>query len=67
MVQSVGGGQSVEVDVRIIAASNKNLRQEVENGNFREDLFYRIHVIPISLPPPRERKESIPFLARQFL
>ena len=66
-VRPVGGGQSVEVDVRIITASNKKLRDEVEKGNFREDLFYRIHVIPIFLPPLRERKESIPFLARQFL
>ena len=63
----VGSTQTVKVDCRIIAASNKNLEQEVEKGNFREDLFYRIHVIPIKLPPLSERKEDIPILARYFL
>lgn len=63
----VGGEKLVKVDIRIIAASNKNLAEEVKNGNFREDLFYRIHVIPIKLPPLRERKESIPLLAKHFL
>jgi len=63
----VGGRQIVKVDSRIIAASNKNLEKEVENGNFREDLFYRIHVIPIKLPPLSERKEDIPILSRYFL
>jgi two-component system response regulator GlrR len=63
----VGGRQTVKVDSRIIAASNKNLEQEIEKGNFREDLFYRIHVIPIKLPPLRERKEDIPILSRYFL
>jgi two-component system response regulator GlrR len=63
----VGGRQTVKVDSRIIAASNKNLEQEVEKGNFREDLFYRIHVIPIKLPPLNERKEDIPILSRYFL
>jgi two-component system, NtrC family, response regulator GlrR len=63
----VGGRQIVKVDSRIIAASNKNLEKEVENGNFREDLFYRIHVIPIKLPPLRKRKEDIPILSRYFL
>jgi two-component system response regulator GlrR len=63
----VGGRQTVTVDARIIAASNKNLEQEIENGNFREDLFYRIHVIPIKLPPLNERKEDIPALSRHFL
>jgi two-component system response regulator GlrR len=64
---SVGGRQTVKVDARIIAASNKNLEQEVEKGSFREDLFYRIHVIPIKLPPLQERKEDIPILSRHFL
>lgn len=63
----VGGRQTVKVDCRIIAASNKNLEQEIEKGNFREDLFYRIHVIPIKLPPLKERKEDIPILSRYFL
>jgi two-component system, NtrC family, response regulator GlrR len=63
----VGSRQTVKVDARIIAASNKNLDQEVENGRFREDLFYRIHVIPIKLPPLQERKEDIPILSRHFL
>jgi two-component system, NtrC family, response regulator GlrR len=53
--------------VRIIAASNKNLEEEVKLGRFREDLFYRIHVIHIKVPPLRERKEDIPLLARHFL
>ena len=66
-VRPVGGGHSIDVDARIITASNKNLRDLVQAGLFREDLFYRIHVIPIYLPPLRERKESIPFLARKFL
>jgi two-component system response regulator GlrR len=63
----VGGRQTVTLDARIIAASNKNLEQEIENGNFREDLFYRIHVIPIKLPRLNERKEDIPALSRHFL
>lgn len=64
---SVGGRQTIKVDARIIAASNKNLEQEIKNGNFREDLFYRIHVIPIKLPTLNERKEDIPILSRHFL
>jgi len=63
----LGSEKSIKVDVRIIVASNKNLEEEVENGNFRKDLYYRIHVIPIKLPPLRERKEEIPHLARYFL
>jgi len=64
---SVGGRQTIKVDARIIAASNKNLEQEIKKGNFREDLFYRIHVIPIKLPTLSERKEDIPILSRHFL
>jgi two-component system response regulator GlrR len=64
---SVGGRQVVKMNARIIAASNKNLEQEVKNGRFREDLYYRIHVIPIKLPTLNERKEDIPILARHFL
>jgi two-component system, NtrC family, response regulator GlrR len=64
---SLGSNKMIEVDARIVAASNKNLRAEVEKGRFREDLFYRIHVISIRIPPLRERKEDIPLLARHFL
>lgn len=63
----LGGTRTVKVDVRIIAASNRDLEKRVRDGTFREDLFYRIHVIPIKLPPLRERKEDILPLARHFL
>jgi len=63
----LGSGKQVEVDVRVIVATNRNLEAEVKNGSFREDLFYRIYVVPIDLPPLRERKEDIPLLAEHFL
>jgi len=63
----LGGMETIKVDVRIIAATNCDLRQMVEDGRFREDLFYRLHVININLPPLRERKEDIPYLAQHFL
>jgi len=63
----VGSEQLVEVDVRVIVATNKNLENQAKQGLFREDLFYRIHVIPIHLPPLRERKEDIPLLVEHFL
>ena len=63
----VGGEQVKRVDVRIIAATNKELLQEVEQGNFREDLYYRLNGMTISIPPLRERKSDIPFLADHFL
>jgi two-component system, NtrC family, response regulator GlrR len=63
----LGGNRLITVDTRVISTSNKNLEAEVENGNFREDLYYRIHVIVIKLPPLRERKEDIPLLADFFL
>jgi two-component system response regulator GlrR len=63
----VGSNKPVEVDVRVIVATNQDLKKEVEAGRFREDLFYRIHVIPIILPPLRERKEDIPPLVEYFL
>jgi len=66
-VQPIGARTPVKVDARILAASNKNLEEEVQKGKFREDLFYRIHVIVIHLPPLRERKEDIPLLAGHFL
>ncbi len=63
----VGSEKPVLVDVRVIVATNKDLEAEVKKGSFREDLFYRVHVIPINLPPLRERKEDIPILAEHFL
>ncbi|MFQ5903585.1 MAG: sigma-54 interaction domain-containing protein [Candidatus Binatia bacterium] len=63
----VGGSQVKQVDVRIIAATNKELLQEVQQGRFREDLFYRLNVMTFSIPPLRERKSDIPFLADHFL
>lgn len=63
----VGGSTEIPVNVRIIAATNKNLKLEVNKGNFRHDLFYRLNVIPIELPALRERKEDIPLLAKYFM
>jgi len=63
----LGGEKSTDVDARILTATNKNLEDEVKSGKFREDLFYRIYVIPIHLPPLRERKEDIPLLVDHFL
>ncbi|HMK55077.1 MAG TPA: sigma-54 dependent transcriptional regulator [Dissulfurispiraceae bacterium] len=63
----VGGSNRIKVDVRIISATNRNLDQEVRKGNFREDLFFRLNVIRIHVPPLRERKEDIPMLAAHFL
>ena len=65
--ERVGGEATLTVDVRILAATHKDLVQEVRNGNFREDLFYRLNVIPIFLPPLRERKNDIPLLVEHFL
>ena len=63
----LGARETVQVDIRIIAASNKSLEAEIKKGNFREDLFYRVHVIPIKLPSLKERKEDIPLLANHFI
>ncbi|GAK52541.1 two component, sigma54 specific, transcriptional regulator, Fis family [Candidatus Moduliflexus flocculans] len=65
--ERVGGTETLEADFRVFAASNKNLDEEIEQGRFREDLYYRLNVIPFYVPPLRERKEDIPLLARHFL
>jgi len=66
-IEPVGAHESVRVDVRVVAATNKNLEEEIAKGNFREDLFYRLNVIPFHVPPLRERREDIPALAVHFL
>jgi len=66
-MERLGGTRLIEVDVRIVAATNKELQEEVEKGNFRKDLFYRLNVIPIKVPALRERVEDIPLLAYHFL
>src|SRR5688572_278007 len=65
--ERVGSSKTLVADVRLIAATNKNLEQMVEEGKFREDLFYRLNVVPIQMPPLRERREDIPLLANAFL
>src|SRR5574338_1703741 len=65
-IERVGGNKKIEVDVRIISATNKNLKDEIEAGNFREDLYHRLNVIPLNIPPLKERTEDIPILAESF-
>ena len=67
MFTPVGGTQPLRVDVRLIASTNKDLEEEISKGNFREDLFYRLNVVPFFVPPLRERKQDIPLLVREFL
>src|ERR1700732_3115318 len=66
-VEAVGGRKPVKVDVRIISATNRKLLDRVKSGHFREDLFYRLHVLPVTVPPLRMRREDIPHLVRHFL
>lgn len=66
-IQRVGGRELIQVDVRIIAATNKELKEEITAGNFRDDLYYRLNVIPIKVPPLRERREDIPLLVAHFI
>lgn len=66
-IRPVGGTATVQIDIRVVAATNRNLQKEVEKGNFRQDLFYRLNVVPIRVPPLRERKSDIPLIANHFL
>ena len=66
VVTRVGGAKPIEVDVRVVAATNKDLEQAIEDGAFREDLFYRLNVVPIHVPPLRDRREDIPMLVQHF-
>jgi two-component system nitrogen regulation response regulator NtrX len=67
VISRIGGAKSIQVDVRIIAATNKDVEEEIASGRFREDLFYRLNVVPIHVPPLRERREDIPALVKFFL
>jgi two-component system nitrogen regulation response regulator NtrX len=66
-VERLGSARTIKVDVRVIAATNKNLEEEIEKGHFREDLYFRLAVIPVYVPPLRERPDDIPHLVRHFM
>ncbi|TIV08617.1 MAG: sigma-54-dependent Fis family transcriptional regulator, partial [Mesorhizobium sp.] len=66
-VDPVGGRSTVKVDIRLISATHRNLLQQVKDGKFREDLFYRLNVYPIFVPPLRDRRDDIPYLVRHFM
>ena len=66
-LERVGGEETITVDVRVVTATNKDLKKEVEEGRFREDLFYRLHIIPVELPPLRDRKSDIPLIVEHFV
>ena len=66
-IERLGGTRTIQVDARIVAATNKNLTEEIQAGRFREDLFYRLSVVPIHVQPLRARREDIPLLIRHFM
>ncbi|KGE71873.1 sigma-54-dependent transcriptional regulator [Spirochaeta lutea] len=66
-IERLGGEETIDINVRVVAATNKNMQTEISEGRFREDLFYRLHVVPVAVPPLRERKEDIPLLGQHFL
>jgi two-component system nitrogen regulation response regulator NtrX len=66
-VTRIGGSKRISVDVRVLAATNKNLMEEIQAGRFREDLYYRLNVVPVFVPPLRERRDDIPLLVEHFL
>jgi two-component system nitrogen regulation response regulator NtrX len=67
VVTRIGGSKPIQVDVRVLAATNKNLEEEIAAGRFREDLFYRLNVVPLAVPPLRERRDDIPSLVAHFI
>ena len=66
-VQRLGSSETIKVDIRVVAATNCDLARRIEEGRFREDLFYRLNVVPIEMPPLRRRREDVPLLAKHFV